>query len=240
MRKWVVGVLVLLVVVFVAIRWLVPTAQDRVDAHVAELRAQGEIAVFAELDAPIPPPSENGAAEFERARDWLVQHLDAESERLDDDWENHYAGPWNYSVVDPWQENTTDEQWAELRSFYESLEPYFEMIDACVAKGRVVWPPTDGPFPSTTFGPEGMSGLSRWQNESRIVYAAVFVASDPNDIRAAIVRNAAFTRLPRPRTAIDHMVVMALYLHALDACREAVESGRVDGADLRVLLAGWS
>ncbi len=68
-RKIALGLLLVLAAMGVYLA-LMPGPEDRLADLIAEFRAQGEPVTIADMDAPMPPDSENGAPELDAAMAW--------------------------------------------------------------------------------------------------------------------------------------------------------------------------
>lgn len=114
--------------------WLAPRPQDRLDDLIAELRAQGEPVTLAEAVPPLPPEDMNGAAQLEETmRTWRLGAVaDLETPDLCQRWTLH--------ETDPGWPPLTPEEIVELRLFVADLAPYFESVDAALAKPHLARP----------------------------------------------------------------------------------------------------
>jgi len=248
MRRIAVAAVVLAIFGALVAASMLSRSSSPVDAEFARLRAVGLPATCAEAfgvpepagtptgGEPTPPVSpsaapvapstddDNGVHDVEAAFAWL----EATCGRWGS-WK--ITGPWDPDAVDPWPETATTEQLAALRRFLTTARPFFDRVDAGLAK------PTFRTAP--TFDADALPSFDFVRNQQRLIQllsARAAVGAVPADRVAAMSAAARLARRIEPTCILSVMVALSSQSVAVCEARRAAEDGTIAAADLRRAL----
>jgi hypothetical protein len=220
MRKFAAITAVVLGVLFVAAFALSrPFPRKPLDDYIAARKAAGKPVRLRDVVPAEPPPAENGATDVQTAAEWMEKHAGPR-----DSWT--VPGPWNAKTED-WFADSTPEQLADLDRFLADAKPYFDGIDAAIAKGRIV--------PSLANGFDE-AAYDRRIGPLQIVGTRARGASRPQDRLDGIVELAGLATRTESRALIDEMISVGMMINAVRALRDEMERGTLDVAAARTRL----
>ncbi len=222
-----------LIVVSGLVAALMPGPEEHLAELIAELRARGEPVTLAEIDAPMPPDAENGAAELDAAMAWWKEHQpDDDSEAP---WEHRVAGLWNPTLEEPWHETASPEQMDALRVLLVDLEPFFLRIDGALARSTLVWPL--GPRDTVAGHMVGYRiPIQSLQTLHKLLAARAHSGATDDDRLIAIRGMLRVGTRIRSQTAIEQLVCATIFVSACQMLRRALEAGSVDPAAAWITL----
>lgn len=199
-----------------------PFDRKPLDDYVAARKAAGKPVRLRDAAPADPPPAENGAADVVTASEWMEKHAGPR-----DAWT--VAGPWNGQGGE-WFADATPEQLADLDRFLADAKPYFDGLDAAIAKGRIAQPLANG-----LFDPRG-NETDRRVAAMQIVGARAYCAARPQDRLDGTVELAALATRTESRALIDEMLSGGMMTNAVRALRIEMERGTLDVAAARTRL----
>jgi hypothetical protein len=189
-----------------------PFSRKPLDDYVAARKAAGKPVRLADVAPPVPATEANGATEFDAASAWLERRAGPR-----DGWT--VKGPWNADGED-WADALTPEEAAGLGRFLADAKPYFDGLDAAIAKGRIVPPLTTGTFDDA----ETERRITAFQ----LAQARALAATAAEDRLAGIVHLAALAARTESRALIDDMIAAATMTACVRALQRESERGTLD------------
>jgi hypothetical protein len=248
MRRVAVALVALAVVGGLVAASMLSRSASLVDAEFARLRAAGLPATCAEVfgvPEPVAPPTggaattsvppaaepaapsaddANGVHDVEAAFAWLESNCGKWGS-----WK--VTGPWDPDTVDPWPESATTEQLAALRRFLTKARPFFDRVDAGLAKPTFRFVPT--------FGADGLPSLDFvlvQQHLIQLLSARGAAAATAEERVAAMSASARLARRIPPTNLLCVMVALSSQSVAVCEARRAAEDGSIPAAELRRAL----
>ena len=224
-RRWLRVAVGVALVAAALIGWaLIPPSMQPLDDELVRLRAAGFPTTCAEALGEMPPDAENGALDLEAALAALEDGVGKVGT-----WK--VTGPWDRNATAPWPESATPQQITELGAFLGRARPFFDRVDAGLAKPRFRFRDT-----LDAAGLPTQAYVRNLQHVLMVVSARALAGATPDERIAGVSSLARLGRRIEPNSMIPALVGIAATASAVSGARHAVEDGSVPVADLRRAL----
>ncbi len=226
-RKLLRAAVVILLGVAVCLVWIAvrPGPLERMAEFVTELRARGTPVTLAEMDAPMPDPADNGAADYERALAWLDSRLGATWGPDGEAWDQAFVGEWNLTIARPWHEHATEPQTADLQHLLDDLQPFFSGLASAATKREIAWPPRNT---SGVFLWDERDAYATWRRARQLVEARARAGRTADDRLDALALLIALDRRFRCRSGLEFAVFAQVRARGCVVLRDVMERGGIE------------